>query len=68
MTDEHAGRYVVGRHWGRWTVLDQSHNPAEPIGRPHTTHAAAQAAADRLNNPPRPAHQPTLFNTQEAAS
>lgn len=62
------GRYVVGRHWHRWTVLDQSHNPPVPVGRPLATEADAQAAADQLNTPrtpPQRTRQASLFDTQE---
>lgn len=62
------GRYTVGRHWHRWTVVDQSWNPPHPVGRPHDTEAAAQAAADQLNTPratPQRTQQASLFDTQE---
>lgn len=62
------GRYIVGRQWTRWVVLDQSWNPPQRIGRPHDTQADARAAADRLNTPttrPQPPQQATLFNHEE---
>jgi hypothetical protein len=59
------GRYIVGRHWHRWAVLDQSCNPPRDISL-HDTQADAQHAAHQLNNPPQRARQASLFDTQEA--
>ncbi len=64
------GRYIVTplRSLGQWQVQDQSWNPPRDIGPRHHSEADAQAAADRLNHPPRPqqTRQTTLFDPQEA--
>ncbi len=60
------GRYIVGRHWHRWSVQDQSWNPPKTLSL-HDTCEQAQAAAARLNTPRR-AQQASLFDTQEAAN
>jgi hypothetical protein len=64
-----TGRYIVARHWGRWTVQDQSWNPPKVL-RTHNTREQAQAHADQLNQPPArtpSAHQDALFTSQEVA-
>lgn len=61
------GRYLVDRHWGRWAVYDQSHNPPRLLGRPYPSKTAAQEAADRLNTPPQRTQQASLFDQEAPA-
>lgn len=66
--DAPIGRYIVTRHWRtRWKVQDQSWNPPKDIGRTYDREADAQAAADRLNQPPAPPQRPqqtSLFDQE----
>ena len=64
-----AGRYRVGRNWGRPAVYDESHMPARLVSV-HLSEEAAQDAVDQLNQPrrpPAPRDQQTALFDQEVA-
>jgi hypothetical protein len=63
-----CGRFIVERHWNRSAAFDLAENPPPVAAGPYDTREQAQAAADRLNNPPRPATQDALFDDKEVAN
>jgi hypothetical protein len=67
MTDT-CGRFIVERHWQQHAVYDLAENPPPVAAGPYNTREQAQAAADQLNNPLRPATQDALLNDKEVAN